>query len=399
MLTLLAASLAPLHRARRYVLFLIVVTVIALMIAYTIPPVSWVVAHTPFLKSMKNGRFIFVASFGIAAMAGLGISVLQESETALIGRKRKYAWGLIGVAFAGVIVAISRLQLATQVEATLMRRPSFSVFLSCAALAILACALSGRMKKPLFEAITISFVVFDLLTFSYGFTGFSSTRSIYSAAPVFDFLNKNADASHVRVVQVGNSYSANVAMMYGFAGADGYEVCLERPRLFASGLSQDRQDGIFLVADGIVNSTDRRFDMLNVKYLVVSAGSPESQKFSEHSDRFSTVFARWSCLGFRKQTRIASCFSCSRIRSGSDSNSGRGVEASQGSFLRSRTCCHSVGASAGNRRRLNATLNARCRSDRGGGKQRVSFQDSEFGQIGSCGESDLLSWLARNSER
>ena len=91
-------------------------------------------------------------------------------------------------------------------------------------------------------------------------------------------------------MQVGNPYSANVAMMYGFAGADGYEVCLERPRLFASGLSQDRQDGIFLVADGIVNSTDRRLDMLNVKYLVVSAGSPESQRFSEHSDRFNTVF-------------------------------------------------------------------------------------------------------------
>ena len=190
---IMAASLAALHRARRYVLFLIAVTVIALMIAYTIPPVSWVVAHTPFLKSMKNGRFIFVASFGIAAMAGLGISILQESETALIGRKRKYARGLVGVAFAGVIGAISRLQLATQVEATLMRRPSFSVLLSCAAVAILACALSGRMKKPLFEAITLSFVVFDLLTFSYGFTGFSSTRSIYSAAPVFDFLSKNAD--------------------------------------------------------------------------------------------------------------------------------------------------------------------------------------------------------------
>jgi Bacterial membrane protein YfhO len=290
MLTLLAASLAPLHRSRRYVVFLIAVSVVAMMIAYTIPPVSWIVAHAPYLKSMKNGRFIFVASFGIAAMAGLGISVLQERETALIGRKRKYAWSLLGVAFAAIIVAISRLQLATPIEATLMRRPSFSVLLACAALAILACALSGRMKKPLVEAFILSFLVFDLVTFSYGFTGFSSTRSIYTAAPVFDFLSKNADASQVRVAQVGNSYSANAAMMYGFAGADGYEVCLERPRRFAAGLGQDRQDGIFLVADGIVNATDRRLDMLNVKYLVVPAGSPEFQKFSEHPDRFAAVF-------------------------------------------------------------------------------------------------------------
>src|SRR4030095_17000321 len=94
----------------------------------------------------------------------------------------------------------------------------------------------------------LSFVILDMVTFSYGFSGFSSPRSIYPAAPLFDFLNKNADASRVRVVQVGNAYPANVAMMYGFAGGDGYEVCLERPRLFASGLTQEQQDGIFLVA-------------------------------------------------------------------------------------------------------------------------------------------------------
>ena len=198
MLTLLAASLAPLHRARRYVVFLILVTAIALMIAYTIPPVSWVVAHTPYLKSMKNGRFIFVASFGIAAMAGLGISTLQEAETALIGRKRKYAWGFAGLAFAAVIGAISRLQLATPVQPPLMRRPSFSVLLLCVAMAILAWALFGRMKGRVFSALILSFVIFDMVTFSYGFTGFSSPRSIYAAAPVFDFLNKNADASRDR---------------------------------------------------------------------------------------------------------------------------------------------------------------------------------------------------------
>src|SRR5207249_5557578 len=96
--------------------------------------------------------------------------------------------------------------------------------------------------------------------------------------------------SHFRVVQVGNSYSANVAMMYGFAAADGYEVCLERPRLFASGLVQDRADGIFLVADKVADAGDRRLDMLNVKYLVVPAGGPELQKLSAHSDRFSVAF-------------------------------------------------------------------------------------------------------------
>jgi membrane protein YfhO len=290
MLTLLAACLAPLHRQRRYVAFLIGLSAVALMVAYSIPPISSLVAHTPYLKSMKNGRFIFVTSFAVAALAGLGISVLQERDTALIGRKRKYAWGLAATAFAVVMVAISRLQLATQGAVPLMRRPSFSVLLLCVAMGVVAWALSGRMKEKMVPVFVVAFVVFDLATFRYGFSGFSSAQEIYRPAPVFDFLNKNADASHFRAVQLGNAYSANVAMMYGFAAADGYEVCLERPRLFASGLTDGRADGIFLVADHVAEANDRRLDMLNVKYVVVPAGGPDSQKLSARSDRFSLVF-------------------------------------------------------------------------------------------------------------
>src|SRR5262249_4644912 len=154
--------------------------------------------------------------------------ILQERETALIGRKLKYAWALTGVAFAAVIGAISRLQLATQIQTPLMRRPLFSVVLLCVAMAILAWVLYRPIKQRVISVFVLIFVILDMVTFSYGFAGFSLRRSIYPAAPVFDFLDKNADSSRNRVVQVGNAYSANVSMMYGFASADGYEVCLER---------------------------------------------------------------------------------------------------------------------------------------------------------------------------
>ncbi len=201
MLTLLAASLAPLHRARRQVAFLVGVTAAALMVAYSIEPVHWLAAHTPYLKSMKNGRFIFVASFSVAALAGLGISVLQEHETALIGRKRKCAWFLVGAAFTVVLVSISRLQLATQVEVPLMRRPLFSAFLLSAAMVPIAWRLLGGMKGRFFVVLILVLTVFDLTTFSYGFIGFSPARDIYPAAPVFDFLNRNADEARFRAVR------------------------------------------------------------------------------------------------------------------------------------------------------------------------------------------------------
>jgi hypothetical protein len=79
-------------------------------------------------------------------------------------------------------------------------------------------------------------------------------------------------------------------MIYGFAAADGYEVCLERPRLFAAELSQSREDGIFFVADKILQIQDRRLDLLNVKYLVVPRTGAEFDQFSAHEDRFAKVF-------------------------------------------------------------------------------------------------------------
>ncbi len=72
--------------------------------------------------------------------------------------------------------------------------------------------------------------------------------------------------------------------------SDGYEVCLERPRLFASDFSLAREDGVFLVADKVVQSDDRRLDMLNVKYLVVPGYGPEFQQFAAHPDRFGSAF-------------------------------------------------------------------------------------------------------------
>src|SRR5207249_1550871 len=100
MLALLAAPFALLHRRRTAVFFFAGLTILAVAIAFSVQPMRWVIVHLPLIKAMKNARFILLASFGIAAMAGLGISVLEGKRAGRIG------WILLGGAFLVAVFGI-----------------------------------------------------------------------------------------------------------------------------------------------------------------------------------------------------------------------------------------------------------------------------------------------------
>ena len=84
-------------------------------------------------------------------------------------------------------------------------------------------------------------------------------------------------------------YSANANLMYEIPSADGYEVSPSWPRLFAQGLSENRWDALSFIPEAVLKSTDRRIDMLNVKYLVLTPQAPEFPQFAA-MDRFRQVF-------------------------------------------------------------------------------------------------------------
>jgi hypothetical protein len=80
-------------------------------------------------------------------------------------------------------------------------------------------------------------------------------------------------------------------MIYGFDSADGYDLTTERARAFTSGLIEERDDGIMFLAESLLASRDRRLDMLNVKYIMVSKpGRPFDMMMA--SDRFVPVFSQ-----------------------------------------------------------------------------------------------------------
>ena len=288
MIGLLAASLAPFHKARRFVALLTAMTVLSAGIAYGIEPLRWLVSHIPVIAGLKNSRMILIASFGMAALGGLGISAL-ENETAFPSRRRLMALFLLGIAVVFTFLLVYRLQAVTQFKVEFTRRPSFSRALLVLSLVPIVWRLHGGLRGRLFPFIACSLAAFDLVTFSYGYMGFAKPDEIFPPAPAFDFLAKQNDPMRFRIAQIGLPYSANANIMYQSSSADGYEVCATLPRVFALDFTENRWDGIQFIPERVLNSRDRRLDMLNLKYFILTRNAPEFKQFTV-AERFRLVF-------------------------------------------------------------------------------------------------------------
>ncbi|HYR82958.1 MAG TPA: YfhO family protein [Terriglobia bacterium] len=289
MITLLAASLAPLHHARKYVVFLAVLTLASLGVAFGVEPIQWLAAHTPVFAGLKNSRMILVADFGLAALAGLGISVLQR-ENRFPTRTLVVALCLLIGGFLLSFLLISNLQSSTRAEVDFLRSPSFSMALLFAGIIPIVLRLFGILRGRSFAILACGLAAVDLITFSHGYTGFARPHEIFPAAPAFEFLAKQSDARGFRIAQIGEPYRPNMQMMYGLSAADGYEVrLLPTQRIFTHDFTDDRLESINFTSTGILGFSDRRLDMLNLKYLVFKASSQELKLFN-HRDRFVQIY-------------------------------------------------------------------------------------------------------------
>lgn len=289
MFSFLLAVLAIFHSEKRHAIVLLLLTAFAAGGAYSIQPIHWMVSHTPILKALKNGRLILVESFGLAALAGLGLSALQQND-ALLTRRRTLATIFLVMTLLFSFFLVYQLQQATTYKVAFLGRPSFSRFLLFVSFVPIVARLYFRLGARAFAAIMLAVAAFDLTTFGYGAIGSARPSTIYPRAAVFDFLSERVDLKNFRIAQVGSPYVPNANMMYGFPAADGYEIELFRSKLFSNRLADDRQDGMFFRAPEFFAVNDRRLDMMNVRYLVVANNEPEFRQFRERPDRFSILF-------------------------------------------------------------------------------------------------------------
>jgi uncharacterized membrane protein YfhO len=307
MLGILAACLAPFHDSRRYVFFLIGLAIAAGAIAYGIQPVRWLVVHLPIVKAMKNGRLNLVLDFAIAALAGLGISAAARRCEEFTRGMRHLALALIGIVFLAVSFGVYKMHLATLTPVALSRSPLASLMFLTVALVVLAVKLRGHVHSQRFAILAGGLAIVEMLSFSYGYLRFASVSDVFPSAAVLDFLRSRDQSVPFRVTKDRVPIPHNAGMIYGFESADGYDLTTERTRLFAQDLIEPREDGIMFLAEKIVAAHDRRLDMLNVKYLMVSQPGPEFDLIAAE-DRFAPVFSQRSVAVFENKTALPRFF-------------------------------------------------------------------------------------------
>jgi hypothetical protein len=304
LMTLLVAPLAFLHDRKRYAVALAIITVLAFMTAFSVQPLRWIVSHIPLLKGIKNNRVILVESFGLAALAGLGITALQEKSRQF---KRSKGALLLAIAFVLTFGMVYTLQRKTTFRVSVMRRPSFSRVLLVASAVPLVTALFGRMRGRSFSIAICGIAAFDLVTFSYGYTSFAERRNIFPTAPVFDFLKAHTDPGAYRVVALSGAYPVNSPSVYGLAAADGYDIPLQRMWYFNNGLRVDGETALQFTEDRILAAQDRRLDLLNVKYLVGKVSNPDFERMRQE-ERFPIVFEAGGLAVFENKTVLPRAF-------------------------------------------------------------------------------------------
>jgi hypothetical protein len=303
MLTLLAAPFAFFYRPRRYALFFAAIALVAIAIAFSIEPLHWIVAHLPLIKSWKNARLILVADFGLAAMAGLGITFLGSETPSRIA-------GLTLMALAVVVClgGVFEVHRATQTAVSFMRGPAGSLIFLAAATFLMAGRVAGILRGSYFSVLACGVAAVEMISFSYGFPGFAKAADAFPPAPVFDFLKKSGPQGAFRIATLGYAMPANSGLVYGIEMAEGYDLTTDKARLFWDGLRENRDDAIFFDPPAVVNSPDRRLDLMNVRYLVATAPGADFDDLSKKSDRFSLVYKEPSVAVFENKHALPRAF-------------------------------------------------------------------------------------------
>jgi uncharacterized membrane protein YfhO len=169
-----------------------------------------------------------------------------------------------------------------------VRMNRFAVFLLTAGAVAVGLKVTGILDGRALQAVLLLVVGADLATVNRGAIPFTKPRDVFPTIELFDRLPR--DSQPFRVAQLGSAYGANFEVMYGIAGVSNYEIGLERIKTFLKDISKDEMDSVMLTAKGVLESKDRRVDMLNAKYYILSTWDPLYVEFRKQPERFRFLY-------------------------------------------------------------------------------------------------------------
>jgi Bacterial membrane protein YfhO len=288
MLTFVTAPLALLHSRRRIVFFLVGWAAAAISVVYGIGPAFWMIHYIPVLKTLKNERLILVASFCAAVLAGLGITVLEDFRKSEKWRRRVEVAILAASGFLVAFLMVYVLHLFSSELIEFVRMNRFSVLLLAAGGGAVGLRVTGFLHRRPLQAVLLLVVAVDLVTVNRGAIPFTNPRDVFPPIELFDRLPR--DPQPFRVAQLSASYGANFEVMYGLSGLCNYEIGLERIKTFLKDISKDEMDSVMLTTKAVLESKDRRVDMLNAKYYIITTWDPQHVEFQKQPERFRFMY-------------------------------------------------------------------------------------------------------------
>jgi hypothetical protein len=292
MMAFVTAPLAFFRKSSRGIaLFFAFWTAVVLSEAFSLGPVHWIVQHVGFLNMLKNSRLVLVAGFGLAVLSGFGISAVQEWRRT---KSERSVWFAMLAASAGSAIAFVPIYLIHRLPAheiiEFQRTPRFGVYLLAGSLILVCARLAGRLPTRLFASLSLILVAVDVMSLSYGAIPFTRPRDVFPRIELFERLPKESVEPY-RVAQVGYAYGTNFELMYGHGAVGGYELTLERLKSLLVDVSRDETDSVMFTPNGILEKQDRRIDLLNARYIIVSEWDERFKYFREQPERFRFLYS------------------------------------------------------------------------------------------------------------
>lgn len=310
-LALLLAAHAFLSRRGDALFFaLLAVLAIEIMFGWGLP--YWLSSHVPGFAAFNNKRFLLLASFSIAILAGLGLTRLQERWRAS-GPAEKQWWAswLIGCAVLvlGTVHLWERFLGTSHGDRRWLYSPASTALLLV--IGALLCAPFLKRVRGLSIAI-VAVIALDLISYGYRPATFSPAGILLPEPEALAMIRRSGHAND-RILGVEYAVPFNYETLAGLFSPAGYDYPLQRTAKLLDFVSAGEQWTDFLV-ETLQRDPNRLLDLMNVRYVIVNQRQKPERLLQQSPGRFRLYWSDENVAVFENSRVLPRAFAVPATR-------------------------------------------------------------------------------------